>query len=68
MYSFASAPIWPPTAHRRGGPIHVRVLLSELEANLAEGSLATREHGPMEVDPDATVSRPVASTPYPRVA
>lgn len=54
-----------PTTHRRGGPIHVDVILRDLKANLADAWRGTGEHG-LEYDPDAARTAP--HTPYSQAA
>ena len=55
-----------PSKHRRGGPVHVQVILRDLEVTLVETYLTAGEHGPVEVDP-AAATKP-SSTPYPQAA
>ena len=55
-----------PFSHRRGGPVHVQVILRDLEVTLVETYLTAGEHGPVEVDP-AAATKP-SSTPYPQAA
>ena len=65
MFSYGDASPSLPSKHRRGGPVHVRVLLRELEADLVETYLTAGEHG-HEQGPDA--ARPPSQTPYPPAA
>jgi len=65
MFSYADGPRPLPSKHLRGGPVHVRVLLRELEADLVEGYLGPGEHG-LEHEPDEALTPPNA--PYPRAA
>ncbi len=51
--------------HRRGGPVHVEVILRDMEIALVEACLTTGEHG-HEQEPDE--ARPPSHTPYPQAA
>ena len=65
MFSYADASPSLPNKHRRGGPVHVEVILRDLEASLADARFGTGEHGP-EHEPVATATAP--QTPYPQAA
>ena len=65
MFSYADAPPSLPRKHRRGGPVHVHVILRDLEVALVETYLTTGEHG-REPAPDT--GRPPSHSPYPQAA
>ena len=65
MFSFASPYPSLPSRHRRGGPVHVEIILRDLESTLVETYLTAGEHG-HEQGPDA--ARPPSQTPYPQAA
>ena len=65
MFSYADGYPSRPFPHRRGGPVHVQVILRDLEVTLVETYLTAGEHG-HEQGPDA--ARPPSQTPYPQAA
>ena len=65
MFSYASPYPFLPSKHRRGGPVHVEVILRDLEVTLVERYLTTGEHG-HEQEPAAT--GPAPHTRYPQAA
>jgi len=64
MFSYASPYPFLPSKHRRGGPVHVEVILRDLEVTLVERYLAAAVAGPEE-EFGATPA-PAETTSYPR--
>ncbi len=65
MFSYTDTYPSMTNKHRRGGPVHVHVILRDLEASLADARLGTGEHG-RHPDLGATAAGP--HTPYPQAA
>jgi hypothetical protein len=66
MFSHGDASPSLPNKHRRGGPVHVQVILRELETSLVEGHLAAEGTAPEEALGPSPV--PTETTSYPRAA
>ncbi len=65
MFSYTDGSPSLPSKHRRGGPVHVQVILRDLEVSLVERYLGSGEHG-REHEPSA--AQPSPHTSYPRAA
>ena len=65
MFSYADGYPSLPSTHRRGGPVHVEIILRDLDVTLVERYLTTGEHA-LEREPGA--AQPAASPTYPQAA
>ena len=65
MFSYSNPSPSPSHPHLRGGPVHVEVILRDLEVDLVERYLTTGEQC-LEHEPAAT--RPAPHTRYPQAA